>query len=82
MGPAGDEGHVVAGLDEAGPDEAADSAGTHHQDAHAVLVSVGRLGSGVHGYQRLGHGAAAFTVHANLGREDAPHIGVRGARWR
>ncbi len=34
VGAAGDEGDVVAGLEEAGADEAADAAGTHDEDLH------------------------------------------------
>ena len=45
VGAAGDEGDVVAGLEEAGADEAADSAGAHYQYAHGALISEGRLGA-------------------------------------
>ena len=39
VGAAGDEGDVVAGLDEAGADESADSAGAHDQDVHGGFIS-------------------------------------------
>ena len=39
VGAAGDEGNVVAGLDEAGADESADAAGAHDQDVHGGFIS-------------------------------------------
>ena len=45
VGAAGDEGDVLAGFDEAGADEAADSAGAHDQDVHGAFISEGRLGA-------------------------------------
>ena len=39
VGAAGDEGDFLAGFDEAGADEAADSAGAHDQDVHGGFIS-------------------------------------------
>ena len=51
VGAAGDEGDVVAGLEEAGADEAADAAGAHDQDIHLGFMIL--EGGWVLGWSRL-----------------------------
>ena len=41
VGTAGDEGDVMAGLEETGADEAADAAGAHDEDLHGDFISLG-----------------------------------------